>query len=129
MCAPAARNSSCLLVDKQDTVLVVCYSKSLEWDVEKLQTAEIFVQFFDVLESSSRPGIVWMEGIRDHDFTLEELVPFEVERTKSSQLIFRSALSLSNSSGLESITLELLDKFWGVENVVGVDTFVDTDRN
>jgi hypothetical protein len=84
MCAPASRNSSSLLVDEQDAVLVVCYSKSLEWDVEKLQTAEIFVQFFDVLESSSRPGIVWMEGIRDHNFALEELVPFEVERTKSS---------------------------------------------
>ena len=76
MCAPAARNSSCLLVNEKDAVLVVCHSKSLEWDVEKLQTAKIFVQFFDVLESSSRPGIIRVEGIWNNDFALEKLVPF-----------------------------------------------------
>ena len=84
MCAPAARNSSGLLVNEQDAVLVVCHSKALEWNVEKLQTAEIFVQFFDVLESTSRPGIVWVEGIRDHDLALEKFVPLEVKGTKSS---------------------------------------------
>ena len=84
MCAPAARNSSRLLVNEQDAVLVVGNSESLERNVEKLQTAEIFVQFFDVLERSSWPGIVWVEGVWDHDLALEELVPLEVKGTKSS---------------------------------------------
>ena len=76
MCAPATRDSCSLLVDEKDSVLVVCDSKTLKWDVEKLETSEIFVQLLDVLESSCWPGIVGMERIRDDDSTLEELVPF-----------------------------------------------------